>query len=105
LEFTPRHQWKALRVDKSPLTVAFDDPVLRASGLASDQLGDAISFFELSERQTHRLLCTCMHGFSMSAGQAARIVRSLASPMPRIAARVAASGAVATGLGLLFLFA
>ncbi len=93
-----------LRADNSPLTVAFQDPVLRASGLASDNLGEAIRFFELSDRQTHRMLCTCMHGFSMSAGQAARIVRGLASPVPRIVARIAASGAVVTAMGLIFMF-
>ncbi len=105
LEFTPREQWAAMRVDKSPLTIAFDDPLLRASGLASDHLGDAIGFFELSDRQTHRLLCTCMHGFSMSAGQAARIVRSMASPLPHILARVAASGVAVAAMGALFIFA
>jgi len=37
-----------MRSPDSPLTVAFDDPVLREQGLASDRLGDGMAFFEIS---------------------------------------------------------
>ena len=43
----PRRRY-ALREDCSPLTVAFEDPVLRTDGLESDRYGDALKFFELS---------------------------------------------------------
>jgi hypothetical protein len=80
IEFTPRAERGLLRVDNSPLTVAYEDAVLRADGLASDRLGDATAYFELSERQAHRLLCSCMNGWSMEAGSTARRVRRLAQP-------------------------
>ena len=41
IEHKPRDARRASRVDNSPLSVAFDDPILRADGLASDRLGDA----------------------------------------------------------------
>jgi hypothetical protein len=78
IEFAPRAERGLLRSDDSPLTVAFEDPVLRADGLRSDRLGDAIEFFDLSERQAHRLLCSCMNGWSMEAGSTARKVRRIA---------------------------
>ena len=36
IEHKPRDARRASRVDNSPLTVAYNDPVLRADGLASD---------------------------------------------------------------------
>ena len=48
IEFTKKRERRAIRVDNSPLTIAYEDPVLRAEGLASDRLGDAMDFFELS---------------------------------------------------------
>ena len=80
IEFKTKEERRVMRSDNSPLTVAFHDPVLRAEGLASDQLGDAMSFFELTEGQAHRLLCSCMNGWSMEAGSTARKVRRLANP-------------------------
>lgn len=69
-----------MRSPDSPLTVAFDDPVLRSAGLAGDRLGDGISFFEISEDDAHRLMCSCLNGWSMSAGKVARGVRRIAKP-------------------------
>jgi hypothetical protein len=80
IEFKTKDERQVMRADGSPLTVAFQDPVLRAEGLASDRLGDAVAFFELSEGQAHRLLCSCMNGWSMLAGTTARRVRSIANP-------------------------
>ena len=39
IEFTPEEARPELRSDNSPLTVAFEDAVLRADGLRSDKLG------------------------------------------------------------------
>ena len=68
IEFVPKDKRPELRSDESPITVAFEDPVLRAAGLKGDTLGDAMEFFELSEGASHRLLCSCMNGWSMEAG-------------------------------------
>ena len=96
IELIPRALKQDHRVDGSPLTVAFEDPVLRAEGLRSDKLGDAVEFFELSERQAHRLLCSCMNGWSMEAGTAARNIRRLAAPRSSLRSAAYALGA---GLG------
>jgi|SRR3954467_9322774 hypothetical protein len=64
------------RVDNSPLEVAFKDPMLREDGLTGDRLGDAMAFFELSDRQAHRLFCDCHYSGSMTgAGLAMRLRR------------------------------
>lgn len=85
-----------MRSPDSPLSVAFDDPVLRAAGLASDRLGDGMSFFEISEDDAHRLMCSCLNGWSMSSGKVARGVRRIASPRSYLAAApwILAAGAV-----------
>ena len=49
IEHKPRDERRALRVENSPLSVAFADPVLRADGLASDKFGDATDYFELAD--------------------------------------------------------
>ena len=59
MEYLSASQRAALRADPSPLTVAFQDRVFRAQGLASDRLGDAMDFFTLTEAQAHHLLCDC----------------------------------------------
>jgi len=68
-----------MRADNSPLTVAFQDPVLRAAGLEDDSYGTAKRFFELSDRQLHWLVCFCRYGETMSAETAAKLVRELAA--------------------------
>jgi hypothetical protein len=80
IEFTPEEKRPELRSDESPITVAFEDAVLRADGLKGDTLGDAMEYFDLSERSAHRLLCSCMNGWSMEAGSTARKVHRLANP-------------------------
>src|SRR3954465_2454496 len=70
----------AMRADFSALTVAYEDPVLRAEGLASDRLGDAATFFRLTDEEAHFALCSCVYGHSMPAGVAARRVRMIAHP-------------------------
>ena len=79
IEFQPKAARPSMRADGSPLTVAYNDPVLRAAGLNSDRLGDAMRFFELSEHEAHRVLCYCMHGRTVEGGAAASVVRSIAA--------------------------
>lgn len=86
IEFKTPEERRVLRVNGSPLTVAFSDPVLRADGLSSDMLGDATTYFGLSDRQVHRLLCSCMNGSSIAGDVAARRIRSFAQPQARLQA-------------------
>ncbi len=73
----------ALREDNSPLTVAFEDSVLRAEGLESDRYGDALKFFELSDGELHHIVCYCHHGPTMAPKAVARRVRAAAGPTER----------------------
>jgi hypothetical protein len=75
IEYAPPAKRAALRADDSPLSVAFNDPRLRAEGLAGDTVGDATAFFGISEREVHDILCFCYHGETMSADVAAARVR------------------------------
>jgi hypothetical protein len=45
VEHGGRRERAARRADGSPLTVAYEDPVLRAAGLRGDTIGDAAAFF------------------------------------------------------------
>ncbi len=67
---------RAIRADNSPLTVAYEDPVLRSEGLGRDQLGDAIDFFQLSDHEAHTAFCSCHLG-SFKASHAATRVKAL----------------------------
>ncbi len=78
-EFVSRGERIKMRMDNSPLTVAYDDPILRAEGLTSDRLGDAITFFGLSDHDAHNLVCYCRHGRTMLAESVARDVRMVAT--------------------------
>lgn len=74
VEALSRQQRWALRADDTPLALAYGDPVLRADGLRSDRLGDAISYFDLTEHSAHRLLCDCHYRGTMTgANLAARL--------------------------------
>src|SRR3954470_496581 len=98
IEFHPRSERPFMRTDGSPLTVAYADPALRAAGLRGDMLGGAIEFFDLSERQAHALLCSCMNGWSMSADKTAARIRRIANPDPRLRA-AAWSACIAATVG------
>jgi hypothetical protein len=80
IEYGPEAQRREARDNNSPLSVAFADPVLREEGLKSDKLGDALDFFDMSQGEAHRVLCSCMHGRTMEAGDVARRVRGIMSP-------------------------
>ncbi len=73
----------ALCEDNSPLTVAFQDPVLRAEGLKSDRYGDVLKFFQLSDDELHHIVCYCHHGSTMAPRAVATRVRSAAGQTER----------------------
>ena len=77
-EFGSRRERAAKRADHSPLTVAFEDAVLRAAGLRGDRIGDAVEFFDLSHGEVHRLVCYCHHGQTVLPGTVAARVRMIA---------------------------
>lgn len=60
----------AQRIETSPLTVAFEDPVLRGEG-------DAIEFFDLSDNTLHYILCHCYLAAEVTAGTVASRIRRL----------------------------
>jgi len=66
------------RADNSPLEIAFRDPVLRGDGLESDRLGDVMRYFELSNRDAHRLFCDCHYYGSMTGAGLANRLRNIA---------------------------
>ena len=74
----PKEQ-ATLREENSPLTVAFEDPVLRSAGLASDQFGEVARFFELSPWQLHNVVCSCHFGETVAAEVVAARVRHLSA--------------------------
>ena len=77
IEYRKPEERRAIRADNSPLTVAYEDPVLRSEGLGSDQLGDAIDFFQLSDHEAHTAFCSCHLGSSFKASHAATRVKAL----------------------------
>ena len=81
LELRPRRERAQMRADYSPLSVAYNDPILRAEGLRSDLLGDAMSFFELSGSEAHYLLCDCYYGSAIAADILATRLRWLATQL------------------------
>ncbi len=82
-EYTSPRRLYAMRQENSPLTVAFQDPVLRAEGLESDRYGDALKFFELSDDELHHIVCYCDHGSTMSPNTVAHRVRAAAGQTER----------------------
>jgi hypothetical protein len=74
IEYLSPEERRAYRAFNTPLTVAFDDPVLREEGLSGDSLGSAMDFFEMTDEDAHRLLCDCHYMGSMTgSGLASRI--------------------------------
>ena len=78
-EYQDRRVRDALRCDGSPISVAFEDPLLRAAGLKDDSYGQARRFFDISDWDLHRVVCSCYYGSAVSAGTAARSVRAIVS--------------------------
>ena len=106
-EFGSRREREAKRADHSPLTVAFEDRVLRAEGLRGDRVGDAVEFFDLSHNEVHRLVCYCHYGRTVSSGTVAARVRMMAQQgePATLSSRgmVIGSLAAAAAVGLMFL--
>jgi hypothetical protein len=71
-----------MRCAQSPISIAFDDPTLRAEGLKNDTYGEAKRFFELSDWQLHEIVCHCHFGATMTAEVAARRVRAAIAGRP-----------------------
>jgi hypothetical protein len=107
IEFGPRHERLAKRADHSPLTVAFQDPVLRAEGLRGDRVGDAVDVFELSEGDVHHLVCFCHYGQTVSSGAVAARLRVMARrvQLPAVSGRILLAGGLSAAavLGLVIL--
>jgi hypothetical protein len=77
IEYKSKKQQSALRAEDSPLTVAFEDPVLRSAGLKNDTLGEAARFFGLSHWRLHEAVCGCLFGETVDAEVVAARVRRL----------------------------
>ena len=88
-EYQPVRARGAMRSDGSPISVAFEDPVLRVAGLENDNYGEAKRFFELTDRQLHEIICYCHFGATVSAVTAARQIRAaIAGRQPGMFARM-----------------
>lgn len=74
-EYRPVYERATMRCQDSPLSVAYEDPILREQGLSGDSYGEAKRFFELSDRQLHKVVCYCHAGATMPASRAALCVR------------------------------
>ena len=81
IEYLAEHERAALRVDNSPLEIAYRDPLFRAQGLASDRLGDGVVFFDLSPGEAHCLLCDCHYTGLVTGGMLAERSRAIADRM------------------------
>jgi hypothetical protein len=75
-EYQPATVRAAIRCNNSAISVAFSDPLLRAAGLENDTYGEAKRFFELSDSQLHRIVCSCHFGAIVSAAKVARYIRA-----------------------------
>jgi len=105
IEYKPPAERARIREDNSPLSVAYEDPILRADGLESDRLGDAMRYFALSDGQAHYALCSCLSGGTMEAATCAKRLRNATGDVTwRSALSAWALVALAVGLpGLVYL--
>lgn len=88
-EYQPANARAIMRGHDTPISIAFEDPVLRAAGLENDNYGEAKRFFELTDRQLHEIICYCHFGATVNAGTAARHIRAaIAGRQPGMFARM-----------------
>ena len=73
-------QRRECSAETSPLTVAYEDASLRASGLRSDRVGDCTLFFGLTDEQMHDAFCSCHVGAKLTGEQAAGRLQEILSP-------------------------
>jgi hypothetical protein len=94
------HYYERLRMreDNSPLTVAFDEPVLRSAGLKDDTFGEAARFFSLSDWELHNILCYCHFGATVSAREVATRVRAMQRQADSFVRNVAQRYALGAGV-------
>lgn len=90
-EYASRETRQSMRANSSPLTVAFEDPIFRSSGLGDDSYGEAKRFFDLSDRQLHEIVCYCHFGETVRGSSAARRVRAAIGLWPRLGALLASA--------------
>ena len=81
LECVDEEERRMLRRDESPLAIAFRDSEFRRQCLNSDRLGDATTFFDLSQDEAHRLFCECGYFYPITPDKVARRARSFARRM------------------------
>ena len=81
-EYQPAMERASMRGDGSPISVAFEDQVLRAAGLENNTYGEARRFFELSDHQLHELICYCHFGATVRSSTAARHIRAITASRP-----------------------
>ncbi len=84
IEYLSTQERRECRSNSSPLTVAYEDSVLRADGLKGERVGDCLAFFQLTERQVHHAFCSCHVGTTFSARDAAARLRHLLPPKNQI---------------------
>jgi hypothetical protein len=82
VEFYAERERALLRGENTPISVAHDDPMLRAAGLEDDTLGQAQAFFGLSPDEAHYLVCDCHFHGTMDAESVAGRIRAIADPNP-----------------------
>jgi hypothetical protein len=87
-EYQPAGERQMMRSAGSAITVAFEDPLLRTEGLKDDTYGEAKRFFELTDWQLHDIVCYCHFGATMSAGTAARRIRTAIGGRPNVFTRL-----------------
>jgi|SRR4051794_40603394 len=75
-EYRRSAERNAMRGEGSPISVAFEDPLLRDEGLKDDSYGEAKRFFELTDNQLHEIVCYCHVGMTMQSSRAALSVRA-----------------------------
>lgn len=78
IEYLSPEDRRAYRGFNTPLTIAYNDPVLREAGLSDDRLGAAMDFFEMTDDDAHRLLCDCHYMGSMTGSGLANRIRHFA---------------------------
>ncbi|OWK25972.1 hypothetical protein AJ87_46720 [Rhizobium yanglingense] len=81
-EYQPASIRDRMRCADSPIAVAYEDAVFRAEGLKDDTYGEAKRFFELSDWQLHRFICSCHSGATVRSGKAAQCLRDAARSGP-----------------------
>jgi len=81
IEYLPEKDRLPMRIDNSPLEIAYRDPVLRGQGLTGDRLGDGMSFFDLSQAEAHYLLCDCHYSGMITGDMIAARARAISSRM------------------------